>query len=230
MDILKKILINLCIILTATLCYAASEDFTGFTEVDPGADITVNSASLITLSNLDNANTDSYVYTDKGAGAIANFTGQIDHNPSSASNFKFGTAIFGVSNSVNDMGGWTDSAALAHRNANVGGEWVFRIYKDGATVVDTSGVVTGHAARYFDITRSGTTFTVDGYTDSGRTTLDETITGTIASSSFRYLYAVATENTSTSGRLFSATIENMDYTATGGGGGGALPVLIRTIY
>ncbi|MHC4114003.1 MAG: hypothetical protein ACYSSL_01580 [Planctomycetota bacterium] len=51
------------------------EDFTTYTEVDPGADITVD-ANTISWDDLDSRGTDSYVYYDKGAGF---FDGDFSH-------------------------------------------------------------------------------------------------------------------------------------------------------
>lgn len=167
----------------------AYEDFTTWTELDSGSDLTV-AANQITLSGADGDDGGFRVSKDYGAGHFGDYTHYIDFQ-------------------ANDAG---DAAMTIHKMNNNG---VSPYDAAGCTYVECGRFFTtylivqcghdggandyGYASAWFGtrlylkIVRSSGTFTVYIYSDSGRTTLVDTLAPGGTGSTSRYLITAANQ-------------------------------------
>lgn len=207
MTLRRKALLVISFLLLATSSWGAAQDYTTFTEVDEDTTITV-ATSNIDLNAMPNRDDTSYVYKDMTS--IGDFTGEVEFDLTTMSNYKWNTAIYGASDQTDDISGWTSGFSLVQHNNNSSVVQDFRIYS-ATTYLDGTGDL-NNATRFFSVDRSTTTWTVYIYTDSARETLEDTIAGTISADSVQYLYALSTWDNNTAGRTVTADIDNMDYT------------------
>jgi len=205
----------------------AVEDFTTYTELDPGDKIAVASATL-TWSSLNVRYYDSYVYKDFGA---AHFSGDLTHTfQLRATAYNEQTpyaAVWALANAVDDLhgiavgGGDYQAVALV----NSAGTYLaqLRLCEDGAEQVadilinqdvdyyvtiarDDDGGVNG-TGRLTLTVALGDYYGQPGCTDSASTTLD---CSAGQQNDFRYLYATCTFNTGDTSRYLSAVISSLD--------------------
>ena len=181
------------------------EDFTTFTEVDPGSTVSV-AANTITGAQVDVKNSDTYVYKDYGAGYFGDFT----HQFSAKATMDEGTAdviwVWGLTNTVDDYGAWAAGIGFGF----YGQSWSRTVVQEKGGSTDFSTQLSNNTIYYFTITRSGTSLTATVYSDSGRTNTVYTHNITVASTTYRYLYALTSQNLASSGWLVDATIYDFD--------------------
>jgi hypothetical protein len=186
------------------------EDFTTWTESDPSNLITVTNSSLV--CQLHNQLHNTYAYKDFGAdyfgwSFITNFEVTI-----TAASLEYGWASFmSFANSVGDMqdvpeqtyGGFYRSGQASHK--------YYIYFTNNATVIDNLEVSPG-TPYYCTITRSGSNgqiWTLDVYTDSGRTNLYGSIQTTDGNTAkFRYCMAVQSDSDGSAGSLYH-TVSNL---------------------
>lgn len=182
----------------------AVQDFTTYTEVDPSSRLTVTSSKVAWASQ--NANDSAgYVYKDMGA---AHFAGDFEHllevQLTSAGTFAIFAPVWMMANNINNMTGLRtanqDFLGVRFYWDNNGSNYQLQIIeRDGASEYtdDTSGVGNLSAATtyYLKIKRDesvGThgTFYCYIYTDSGRTSLFDTLSIALHTSKkdYRYIY------------------------------------------
>lgn len=188
------------------------DDFTDFTEVDANSDITVNSATLMTLSTVIRS-AETYVYIDAGAGEITDFTGEIQVDPSGGgATEQYGrVAVYGWSDAINDISGWSDGVFIRSRATSTTVQ-VMELHDVTGGLLDTS-INLNYNDQYLSIDRTGTTTTVEIYSDASRTSLTDTISGTTTGTALRYLYVLACDVDLGGSTVWAGTIENMDYTS-----------------
>lgn len=88
------------------------KDFTAYTEADPGANIVIDSATQITVTNMDNAPGGAYVYDNYGAGGIGSYWELLfQFNVTAISATPNFTWLVGVSDTL------AEGASTAHVNA-----------------------------------------------------------------------------------------------------------------
>lgn len=177
------------------------EDFTDFTEVDEGSDITINSSTKISVDTMLNP-MESYVYKDYGA----NHFGDIEHLFDS--NFidayaDFGNATAGIiwalvdtPSTVLDM---TDNdvglTAILYRSKSF--PYPFMAYLRDYTSMNTDTIDWGEntpGQRYYTIKRQGTALTLKIYTDSDRTNLEDGLEIVCTNDTYQYLEAIGSRN------------------------------------
>lgn len=192
--------------------FAATEDFTTWTEVDVDGRITVTSSSInmTTISTLENKG--AWVYRDMGAAHYGDtfsdpmtFEFAIHNTP--ANNDPF-IEVWGLANVTNPGKYTSPFAAVAV--TEVSRVYLYcwddeKEYKD----YTSSGFVSVNTTYYCTINRASNLFTLKIYSDSKRTTLLDTLTCDDGSSSYRYVFGFAPYNT-TAGRLITATVSNLD--------------------
>jgi hypothetical protein len=168
------------------------EDFTsaGWTEADPGADISVGSYT-ISYTDLETRNNamDAYVYKDYGASNFGDFTHETELYITSM-DASAGTIVWGLTNEPGEaFGDWTEGICI---RVFLGAPSIAATYKDDASINwKTISVSTQY---YLRIVRSGATITLTVYDDEDRTNLIVTSTAPDApTTAYRYLYAIATE-------------------------------------
>lgn len=213
----------------------AIEDFTTYTEVDPGTKVTVD-ANTVSWNDVDTRNSDSYVYKDKD---LNHFDGDFEHK------FELqwvDSAINGVlmyfwvlANAVNDVKGLVDAGADffgcnfydAVETKYLG----IAIYENGSSVDDESWVGSSTSTRYFiRMTRDddgGANNTGQlvayiatvNYDDEGGN-LQATVTADCSAgeqNDFRYIYALSTYNSGLADKTGDGFTENLDLQEAAGG-------------
>ena len=174
------------------------EDFTSYTEVDPGSHIerTANHIDHLCYNN-----EDAYIYKDYGVGHFTDF--DIDFEATWVSS-SAGTSIVAASLCVlsNNL---DDSRSIS---LNYDGIFArFRRRDGGSETIDLYTVIGGSAVQdnyepgpalegstfYFTLKRSGTNVSLEIYSDATRTVLLDTLTGT-QGTAFRYLMGTSSWN------------------------------------
>jgi len=184
-------------------------DLTTFTEVDNGADLTVTIAKVDVLNQA--GNVENYVYVDRGA---AYYSGDFDHDFEhyvSVVNNTAAGAFIGVSDQIGTM----QAGPSFFTAINSVGLLPYLIEVNIAGNLDL--IVAGSALTidtlyYSTFKRVGNTLTWDIYTDSDRTSLHQSLTGTIVNTSqtFQYFYAQSAYNVSDANTA-SYYVQNVDY-------------------
>jgi hypothetical protein len=171
---------------------AGYENLTTFTEVDGGGDITIVplTASFDTMERHEV----SYVYKDYGVNYFTDTTVIEFEFSISAADSSGIIYVFGLSNTIGTrvwMDTFNDGIIVGFQRSATDS---FYILEDlGPGVLDVfidSGNLPPTGIVYCTFTRSGTTSTLDLYSDSGRTSLIDSLTVTGTSLSKRYLYAI----------------------------------------
>lgn len=208
----------------------AFEDFTTYTESDPGSDISITS-SKITMTNLQSRDSESYVYKDFGANY---FDGDWENqctweitliDPSARTDFMFANVVDDTlalesgdyigGNNQRSSPGTNYYVILRELDGGTG-------YQDLGSDFSVSTPYYDTFKRYEGVGTYGTAYR-DIYSDSDRTTLAWGLSVTLHSSKkdFRYRYPLNTYNSGIAAKNVSGYIENLDL-AVGGGGSNLL--------
>lgn len=188
---------------------ASNEDLTTYTEVDASAVLAVT-ASRVTGAAMDR-DLDAYLYYDFGAGHFnaldLDFTGYFG-----STSPNLGAAYMGfVQSAVNDFSGWSANDAVFAMENDSGGILNMTL-RDNGGATDFNATLSDDTPYYFSFLRSASsdTITMEIYSDAARTSLIDTLTvaGVGTGTTYRYLYAIASNNTATGGRDFNGYYEN----------------------
>lgn len=162
----------------------ALEDFTTYTEVDEGGDITVI-ANKITVTTMTRG-MNSYVYKDFGAGYFTDFKHNIQINLTQLSNYGAG-CYWGTSSGANHT--------YALKNTNNDGLLLYTYSSTGVAFfvlreMETNNIDSYTGAKntdyYLTFERSGSTLTCKWYSDSARTNLIDTLSIVCPTTAQRY--------------------------------------------
>jgi hypothetical protein len=191
----------------------AADDLTGYTEVDSGSDISLTSTTA-TVSTMERV-ADSSVTKSYGASNFGNFVHRCEVTQNTVDDAGF-AAVWLVSNTYftwQDMIDNTEGIAVyLHRTGSA-----YRIGVSDHEVTTNDFFNVGSAqTRYLEMERKGSTFTVKIYTDSGFTTLEDTLSITCGTTAYEYHGVVASrdaagvqENSYTSGNhKFNSTLDS----------------------
>lgn len=184
----------------------AFEDFTTYTETDPQPALTVTSSRITATSATNSSN--HHVTKDAGAGHFGDFTHLITFRLDSNT----GITYFGIDVVANVSGNLEDinsnGVGLQLTYQSETGDTLYLV-DVASTNEDFSVGVSDATTYYLTFSRSGTTGTCLIYSDSGRTTLLDTITVTCGSTTYRYLNASTGLGFGVDG-VFSGYVENLD--------------------
>lgn len=175
------------------------ENFTLYTKVDPGSDITV-AADSITVATM-RRDVTSYVKYSYPAGTFGNFTHTLDMNWTAASADSAAAGIWGLSNSsyviVGAGIGFATNAEGLQLVINRTASNQYRLYvvdrASGAS--DFINWTSAPGWRYLLIQRIGGLLTCLIYTNSSRTTLEDAISVACAVTTYTNVVPVASVNT-----------------------------------
>lgn len=183
----------------------AVEDFTTYTEQDGTGALAVT-ATKVTATNMDSRDFNYWVISDKGVGHFGDFEHKYTAQMTGANQGQF--TAWQLGNTIGDA-----------QDCEVAGVGVCNYFYDDVEVIgieDFSDLTVDEFAYNSDVvvyltaSRSGTTLQLLIYSDSGRTTLLDTLTLTVPTTTFRYV-AVATGYNSGSGTdIPTAYVENLD--------------------
>ncbi len=192
------------------------EDFTTYTEIDPNGVVTVDDANTITIAGFER-NDDFYVFDDAGSGHFdTTFSASTDsaHLVSSIQTVHPGGGDdlhFWQLANVTDPTLAEDPLILTRWNST---SRIFLAIDDGALDEDQTSVGLSAATRHWMTnTRNGSGVVVQIYDDSGRTSLQDTISVSQGTSSFQYIFAAATRasgggtGTNSDGQVFDLDLQ-----------------------
>lgn len=193
-------------------------DWTGWTETDPGADITV-AANQITVTALPR-NLDSRVHKDFGAGYFGTRFIHDIHYELTSSDDSGRVSIWCLSDTLDDesalIQGTENAISVALTDAGANQHLIVKRCADGDS--DTFEETATSDRRYVVIEADGTNVDVRAYSDAAKTTLEDTISVAVDSSANRYLM---TPNSNNNGGAQTMTLElyNLDMHTNVGGAG-----------
>ena len=182
----------------------ATEDLTTYTEVDPNSHISATS-SRATGAGVGRDET-CYLYKDYGEnyfnGVTVNFDIRVTTFPSSGI-----MLVFGLSNTLNHIGVWgtSEPRVVFYNNAGIA-----RLYFVG--ISSPYYGISLNTTYYCRLIRAAGSDTANLYiySDSGRTTLLTTLTNTVvASTKWRYAFAMSSQNTGGVAYATSGYVENI---------------------
>jgi len=194
----------------------ANEDFTTYTETDDSSTLTVTS-SRVTFTSTPFAHTTQahHVTKDHGASHFGDFEHLLTVLHSATTTSQWGTQ-------------WSmDNAGTGHDGFAGGGDVLMvipeadfsaAIYDSSTTNYDGPAATYENTVLYVKIARTGTTFTMEIYDDSGRTNLLATLSITCSSTAFRYLSVAAGFVGIDDSYNTTGYVENLDLQEGGGGG------------
>lgn len=196
-------------------------DFTTFTEVDPGTKIAVTSTKIDVTTMLDSD--DARVYKDMGAG---HFSGDYEHLITVYCN---SSTVTGLANLVWAVSN-TTTGEIAGSGVGNDANWL-RMYEEtastaslffqendgGSTYTDTNTSLSLNTPYYLKVKRDEAVGTYGTlycyiYSDSGRTTLVDTLTVTIHTSKkdYQYIYGYAGWGSEEGSYSWTGYTENLD--------------------
>lgn len=222
---IKRLSLILCLLLLPVAAWAATEDFSTYTEVDPESKITVTS-SRITFVDL-TRDASAYVYADKGA---SHFNGNFTHDFEFQYNggvLDYGWAgLWGMSNYVEDhTAGLTAGHQSMHVSIynNTGTREVYLAEFNATTeyygnLTFTISADTTYYARVKRIDTAGTygILYLNLYADAANrtaqtNTLGESNVSLHVQTDFRYLYGLSSFDTDVATNIrISGYIENLN--------------------
>lgn len=179
-----------------------------FTEVDPNTHLTVAEHHLDFDAY---KNEDCYLYKDYGADYFGDFTHKVDAQVANVDDSD-GGYVWLLANNIDDVKGLYDGGksyiGIQFEGVDANKNLVMSEYT-GAAGYHDSYAISESTIYYLTITKLGTSLTCKAYSDSGRTTLLDTLTLTLHSDyTFRYLYGCNTYN-SGGANVCTLDIENL---------------------
>ena len=199
---------------------ATMVDMSGGSETDGPGKVEAY-PTLITLTDGDR-DEDYYVTFDQGAGAITDFTHQVDVNVTSliadGNSAMYPWAISNADDDINDIdGAFGDCVFINMVRVTADTHYAITIINiDGGTIgaPDISGAIAVGTPSYLTINRTGTTLTVEIYStaalrQNGGAGDVETIAGTVVNTAFRYVYGIASYNSGHIGKDISGYVANL---------------------
>jgi len=208
--------------LTAS-AWGAREDFTTYTETDPGADI-AKTANTITLTNFDGRNTDSCVYYDYGVNYFsADFTHQFSFVRDSYTGV-LGHYMWMMANAVDDAQGIDTANGDFIGVKCVSNDLQLAICENGTLRTTQYNNFLDDVRYYVTVNRDDdagaastgrmtVTVCTGNYSGGYRSTVMSTLTLDCSAgeqNDFRYLYAVNSSNDATAGTVVTGTIDHME--------------------
>ncbi len=207
----KALVITFSISLFSFNSFAANLDYTSFTEVDVPNKIGVTS-DCISFSSIETRKTTSYV--TKSQNTSGDFTYDFDTMLTSSDTFSGETAIWGISNTANDTyDDWADGVIVGW--AGIGGTPKLEIQRYPLASANSQGL--NYNQRYYvTIERIASTLKMHIYSDSGRTSLIQTVSRSFNSNSYNQLYAFSLDNRNLSNKLASGDVCHLSDGSSGG--------------
>jgi hypothetical protein len=188
------------------------ENFTTYTEVDAESDFTVTATKA--LYDTMERDVISYVYKDYGTNYFDNFDINFEIEVTYSQNVGL-NGLFAISNTIDTLSAQITATDGIHVRAYANSSNMTLYLKDANTGNEDSWVVGGTTIplRYCRITRVGTTCTLYIYSDSARTTLVDTLSITCETGAKRYLYALCSYETASTGNDQSGYTQNLQILA-----------------
>jgi hypothetical protein len=170
----------------------ATEDFTGYTPEDPNSDFTIT-ASKIAFDTM-TAAVDAYVRDNKGSGYFGDFEHLLsgEYTSVTVANYMsvgfWGLSSVSAAHTVTEMNTENDGLILYGNYNGTNVRYYIKDFTNDNSDIWASGAI--GTQYWFTVERAGTTLTCKIYSDSGRTTLVDTLTLTCNSTTQQYIYGL----------------------------------------
>lgn len=188
----------------------AYEDYTTYTEVDnANNDITVNGANSVTGNTLTRTDT-AYLYDDKGAAFFDDFEHYHDCKPISSTVHSSYAACWGISDTIGDVADWANGICVFVWRTGVTVPQFMLYERGGAGVIDQSINVSWNTRYYLITDRNDTVLTTKIYSDAAHTVLVDTMTGACDTTAYRYIFGIASYDTSSAPYSITMDCYNLD--------------------
>ena len=186
----------------------AFEDYTGvgYVEVDPFGHLS-RATNTVTITNMSKGE-DAYVYKDFTVDYFGDFTHHHKVKITAQSGFALGS-LWSLANLINDTFFIRNNDDLLNITATANGSTLRLYQSQSGTWTFDSFVYTLNVDYWLTLERLGTSCTCKIYSDSGRTTLLDTLSVTCGTTAFRYFYPASSWNVS-SGTTMSAISADTD--------------------
>jgi hypothetical protein len=163
------------------------EDFTTYIEHDPDNCFTVTAPKVDINGQVENLG--SYVYKDYGAGSFGNFTHLSTVNATSASDW---AVIFfdTLSNEIAAQNNMSNYLGLLFYKDYPTTLWLKLEQNAGGSKTSDGYAASFNTTYYLTFQRSGTLATLKIYSDSARTTLLTTLSLSVNTTTYKYVYAI----------------------------------------
>ena len=200
---------------TRLVAFGDAPDFTTYTEVDANAKLTVTATKALAADA--DTDEDVYLYKDLTANALdgLDVDFEIFQNATSDNSVHCGMAISNTVGSVNDFAA-TDISVLAWEGA---GALYLSLWRGNAVASDAKSGLSLDTIYYCSLKRTAgsDTVTCEIYSDSGRTTLVDTLSvAGFSTTKYRYVYGFINRNTATGGENFDGYVQNLTLNRTAG--------------
>jgi len=206
----------------------AIENFTTYTEVDPGADITIT-ASKIDCEDLHARGVDAYVYKDFTADYFDALDTIYEWQLDSTASLDYPICGIAFANTVNDISGFSTTDLSAYLRSGSGSVW--RVYFMRGTFTATDWMNISNDTIYYPLLErasgnDGATLKV--YDDSIRTSLVDTLSvAGFGTEKWRYLYGCNVYNSANATPLFDGFIQNFDLQEAAPPSGASVSVVMQ---
>jgi len=193
----------------------ATEDYTTYTEYDPNGVLTVTS-SEITAEDMDR-DIDAYVYLDKGVGHFGDFEHKLTVMGKGTSQAYAVGHMWILSNDIDDGNNANGLHLLMNEGSSYGKDWKIILGEGTGFCSDNRDDYAddcNDTYRYLTIKRAGTTLTCKIYSDEARTNLLDTLSLTVATTTYQYIYAIASHNSGSSACNFDGMVKDLDLQET----------------
>lgn len=221
---MKKIFLLIGFILFCNQAFATTEDFSTYTEVDNGSDITVVTGTITADTQRRDAN--NSVYKDFGASYFGNFVHEFTLRINAAT--QYGRAgIWSLSNvaaaTIGDISA-ANNGYYAYIEAEPFNHVRFYLVNEQLDSTDSiplyASTIPYNTANtvYITITKTSSDLSMSIYSNAARTTLVDTLTVSRDSNTYRYLATLSSQEDGNSGSTtWSYAIGTMTLTDTSGG-------------
>lgn len=201
----KLILFLLILFLPSAAMGATLVDFSdGFSETDVGDDITITSGT-VSFINMESRQTGRHVYKDFGVDYFDDIRFRFEVSVTEDSTYAGPVAIAFVGDANNDSFNNMNGVGFC---IDVDSDPLLSICESGSQRDSTSTVTSG-AVFYVTLIREGTVLSAYIYEDAERVTLTDTLSGTVSTDAYRYLYAMSSMDLATTARETQGHIANL---------------------
>jgi hypothetical protein len=174
----------------------AYENFTLYTEIDPSNHIDiVDNGERLDVNSI-SENEDAYIYYDYLSSLFGDFEHYLDVQATDHVAKSSTAMMYAISNTTDDFNNNLDYLGVKINWRQGDGQWRLQLEEMDGGVLDPDFMqpIDEDKWYYLILNRTGTSFTCEIYNESARTTLLDTLSLTVTTENFRYLFGCASVN------------------------------------
>jgi hypothetical protein len=204
-------------LLLSTSAYSATEDFTTYTFDDEPSVATFSTTSGTVTANNVRRQYWHHWYRDDGAGYWDEFSIDYDGLVDFSNNWSQSMHIAvgdDLNLNFNDLNTASDGVGVRYRlNGSTGNrDFILQNFNNSST--DVWSGASDNTTYYYTFAKDGSSISLEIYSDSGRTTLLDTLTVTHSSDTYRYLCVNCGFDTTNNETITKQVVSNMEITIT----------------